>query len=90
MAENKQGENKQVNDKKGIHWPYYFDVEVECLCGNKFTINTTEPWPIKVETCYACHPAFNKDKVVKKVVKWRMEKFLEKQKKMQQLQQKKS
>jgi len=35
-----------------------------------------------VETCYQCHPAFNKDKVIKKVVKGRMEKFLEKEKKM--------
>jgi ribosomal protein L31 len=35
-----------------------------------------------VETCYQCHPAFNKDKVIKKVVKGRMEKFLEKQKKI--------
>jgi ribosomal protein L31 len=37
---------------------------------------------MKVETCYQCHPAFNKDKVIKKVIKGRMEKFLEKQKKM--------
>lgn len=53
-----------------------------CICGASFTVNTTVPGPIKVETCYQCHPVFNKDKVVKKVIKGRMEKFLEKEKKM--------
>lgn len=68
--------------KKDIHGKYFKDVEVVCICGAKFTINTTVPWPIKVETCYQCHPVYNKDKVVKKVIKGRMEKFLEKQKKI--------
>ncbi len=68
--------------KKWIHGNYFKDVEVQCICGAKFTVNTTVQGPIKVETCYQCHPAFNKDKVVKKVVKGRMEKFLEKQKKI--------
>ena len=68
--------------KKGIHTDYYKDVEVNCICGAKFTVNTTVEGPIKVETCYQCHPIFNKDKVIKKVIKGRMEKFLEKQKRM--------
>lgn len=68
--------------KKWIHGNYFKDVAVTCICDAKFTINATVPGPIKVETCYQCHPAFNKDRVVKKVIKWRMEKFLEKQKKM--------
>ena len=68
--------------KKGIHGNYYKDVEVVCICGANFTVNTTIPGPIKVETCYQCHPVYNKDKAVKKVVKGRMEKFLEKQKKI--------
>jgi ribosomal protein L31 len=68
--------------KKGIHWEYHDNVEVNCICWAKFAISTTIPWPIKVEICQQCHPAFNKDKVIKKVVKWRMEKFLEKQKKI--------
>jgi len=68
--------------KKGIHWEYYQDVVVNCICWASFSINATIKWPIKVETCYQCHPAFNKDRVIKKVVKWRMEKFLEKQKKI--------
>jgi len=68
--------------KKWIHGKYYKDVEVNCICDATFVVNTTVPGPLKVETCYQCHPAFNKDKVVKKVIKGRMEKFLEKQKKM--------
>jgi len=68
--------------KKGIHAEYYQNVEVNCICWASFTINAAVKWPVKVETCYQCHPAFNKDKVIKKVVKWRMEKFLEKQKKI--------
>ncbi len=68
--------------KKWIHGNYYQDVEVSCICGATFKINTTVPGPIKVETCYQCHPVFNKDKVIKKVIKGRMEKYLEKEKKM--------
>jgi len=68
--------------KKDIHAKYYKGVKVQCVCGAEFTVNATVPGPIKVETCYQCHPVFNKDRVVKKVVKWRMEKFLEKQSKI--------
>lgn len=68
--------------KTWIHGNYFKDVEVTCICDAKFTVNATVPGPIKVETCYQCHPAFNKDRVVKKVVKGRMEKFLEKQKRI--------
>lgn len=68
--------------KDQIHWNYYKDVDVVCICEAEFKVNTTIPGPIKVETCYKCHPTFNKDRVVKKVIKWRMEKFLEKQKKI--------
>ena len=72
--------------KDKIHPKYYNDVEVNCICGATFTINTTVPGPIKVETCYKCHPTYNKDKVIKKVAKGRMEKFLEKQKKIETMQ----
>lgn len=68
--------------RKGIHGNYFENVAVSCICGATFTVNTTVPGPIKVETCYQCHPVFNKDKVIKKVVKGRMEKFLEKEKRM--------
>jgi large subunit ribosomal protein L31 len=72
--------------KDKIHPKYYNDVEVSCICGATFAINTTVPGPIKVETCYKCHPTYNKDKVIKKVAKGRMEKFLEKQKKIETMQ----
>lgn len=84
-SSSKQGESKEVKIEKITtdgHGDYYTDVRVDCVCGNSFSINTTVPWPLKVETCYACHPAYNKNKVVKKVVKGRMEKFLERQKKI--------
>ena len=48
---------------------FYKDVEVNCICGANFKINATVPGPIKVETCYQCHPAFNENKEVKKVIK---------------------
>jgi ribosomal protein L31 len=59
-----------------------------CICGATFKINATVPGPIKVETCHQCHPAFNKNKEVKKVVKGMMEKYLEKQKRIAELQKK--
>jgi ribosomal protein L31 len=63
-------------------------VEVNCICGASFKVNATVPGPIKVETCYQCHPAFNQNKEVKKVVKGMMEKYLEKQKKIEEAQKK--
>lgn len=71
--------------KKGIHGNYYKNVEVTCICGEQFTISATVPGPMRVETCYKCHPVFNPDRVVKKVVKGRMEKFNEKMKKISSL-----
>lgn len=71
--------------KKGVHTDYHQDVKVQCICGAEFEINTTVAGPVKVETCYQCHPIFNKDKVIKKVIKGRMEKFLEKQKRMDEM-----
>jgi large subunit ribosomal protein L31 len=74
--------------KKNIHAKYYKEVPVTCICGATFTINATVPGPIKVETCFQCHPAFNKNKEVKKVVKGMMEKYLEKQKRIEEAQKK--
>ncbi|MDR2541188.1 MAG: 50S ribosomal protein L31 [Candidatus Peribacteria bacterium] len=71
-----------------MHAQYHKDVEVNCICGAKFTISATVPGPIKVETCYQCHPVFNKNKEVKKVVKGMMEKYLEKQKRIEEAQKK--
>lgn len=74
--------------KKGIHGSYNKDVEVSCICGASFTVNATVAGPIRVETCYQCHPVFNKERVVKKPVKGMMEKYMEKQKKIQAAQKK--
>ncbi|NCQ82038.1 50S ribosomal protein L31 [bacterium] len=74
-----------INDKKGIHGTYYSHVEAECICGNKFEVSTTIKGPIKLEICYDCHPVYNKDKAIKKVIKGRLEKFLEKEKKIKQI-----
>ncbi len=68
--------------KKDIHWAYNEGVKVICICGSEFDVNATVAGPIKTEVCYKCHPVFNNNKEVKKVVKGRMEKFLEKQKRI--------
>lgn len=68
--------------KNGIHPQYNTDVTVNCICGNTFTIASTLKGPVKVESCPACHPAYNKGLVVKQVTKGRMEKFAEKMKKI--------
>ncbi|USN54900.1 MAG: 50S ribosomal protein L31 [Candidatus Peribacteria bacterium] len=70
--------------KSGIHPTYHQGVEVQCICGHQFTLNAAVAGPIKVETCPACHPVYTGKKETK-VVKGRMEKFLEKQKKMDAL-----
>lgn len=71
--------------KKWIHPVYYaWDnaTPVTCICGHSFPINSTVQWPIKLENCPNCHPTYT-GKEQKIVVKWRMEKFLEKQKRME-------
>ncbi|HMT01319.1 MAG TPA: 50S ribosomal protein L31 [Candidatus Absconditabacterales bacterium] len=69
--------------KNGIHPSYNQAVEVNCICGNSFTINTTAKGPIKVETCPACHPVYNKGVVKTQITKGRLEKFEEKKRKME-------
>jgi large subunit ribosomal protein L31 len=73
--------------KTGIHPVYYNGVTVQCICGNVFTINWATVEFIKVEACPACHPAYTGQKQTK-VVKGRMEKILEKMKKIEELQNK--
>lgn len=70
--------------KKWIHPQYFKNVKVQCICGNVFTISGATVDFIKVEACPACHPAYTGKKQTK-VVKWRMEKILEKMKKMEEL-----
>lgn len=74
--------------KKKIHSKYNEWVEVKCICWASFNVNSTVEWPIKVESCPSCHPAYTW-KIETKVIKWRMEKFLERQKRINSLKAKK-
>jgi large subunit ribosomal protein L31 len=42
--------------KEKIH-PQYFEAEVVCSCGNKFTTGSTRK-QLRVEVCSKCHPYF--------------------------------
>ena len=42
--------------KEKIH-PKFFDAEVSCVCGNKFTTKSTKKL-LKVEICSNCHPFY--------------------------------
>ena len=79
-AKKEDVKSTKVDNKHGA---YYKDVEVSCICGANFSVNTTVAWPIKTETCHKCHPVYNDNKQIKQVIKGRMEKFLEKQKRME-------
>ena len=70
--------------KKDLHPAYKAGVQVVCICGQNKEINSTVAGPIKIESCPNCHPRYT-GKVETRVVKGRMEKFLEKQKKMEAL-----
>ena len=49
--------------KPKIH-PEYYDVEVRCACGNKFTTRSAKK-EMRLEICSACHPFFTgKQKLV--------------------------
>jgi len=62
---------------------YHIGVEVSDFDGNTFTINSTNPGPLRVEECHMSHPAYNPDKKIERKAKGHMEKFLEKQKRME-------
>lgn len=72
--------------KKKIHPSYHQDVEVVCISGHTFTVNAAVEGPIRVEVCPQCHPTYTGTKT-KQVAKGRMEKFMERQKKIDKLQQ---
>lgn len=42
--------------KTAIH-PEYFETNVVCVCGNKFTVGSTQQ-QIHVELCNKCHPFY--------------------------------
>ncbi len=60
--------------KQGIH-PDYHEVEVVCVCGNKFVSKSTiKGDTIKVDVCNKCHPLYTgKQKLVD--TEGRVEKF---------------
>lgn len=76
----KKAKTESTGEKKKI--AYYTNVEVTDFDGNTFVINSTHPGPLRVETCHLSHPAYNPDKKIERKAKGHMEKFLEKQKRM--------
>ncbi|MDP6441796.1 MAG: 50S ribosomal protein L31 [Candidatus Poseidoniia archaeon] len=43
--------------KKDIH-PQYYEINVNCSCGNSFQINSTISDDFNIEVCSACHPFY--------------------------------
>ena len=43
--------------KATIHPKYFENAQVVCVCGNKFTVGSTQE-NIHVELCYKCHPFY--------------------------------
>ena len=66
-----------------IHPQYFETVDVHCLCGASYTLAATTPNPIKLENCPACHPTYNKWKVIVKESKWMRQKYEERMAKFQ-------
>ncbi len=64
--------------KKDIHPKYYESTQINCICGNGFTIKSTMQWPIKVDICPNCHSTYNKWIKVEKESIGRLQKFEQK------------
>lgn len=43
--------------KTNIHPTFYDNAQVVCICGNRFTVGSTQQ-NIQVELCYNCHPFY--------------------------------
>ena len=43
--------------KTDIHPKYYQVAKVHCVCGNVFTVGSTQE-DLRVEICYKCHPLY--------------------------------
>ena len=74
--------------KKQEQIKYYPDAVIECACGNRVRVGSTQE-AVKVEICAACHPFFTgKSKLLDKA--GRVERFQARVKKAHELQTKKS
>ncbi len=71
--------------KKDLHPKYFKDISVQCICWNEFKINAAVEWPLKLDSCPKCNQTYT-GKLETKVIKGRMEKYLEKQKKIDAVQ----
>ena len=50
--------------KKDIHPTYFPKAQIQCACGNKFSIGATKE-NLQVEICYNCHPFYTgKEKLI--------------------------
>ena len=58
-----KGVLKYAAMKAKIHPTYHAKAQVECACGNKFTIGSTLE-KIRVEICSGCHPFFTGEEKV--------------------------
>lgn len=43
--------------KANTHPQYFEDAQVVCICGNRFTVGSTQQ-KIQVELCFKCHPFY--------------------------------
>lgn len=43
--------------KKDLHPPYHPTASIKCVCGNKFSLGSTQK-ELEVEICANCHPFF--------------------------------
>ncbi|MBI5306366.1 50S ribosomal protein L31 [Candidatus Wolfebacteria bacterium] len=43
--------------KKDIHPKYHPEAKIQCACGAKFAIGSTQP-EIQIEICSQCHPFY--------------------------------
>lgn len=64
--------------KKDIHPKYFDNTQVNCICGNSFTIKSTMQGPLKVDICPNCHSTYNKWIKVEKESIGRLQKFEQK------------
>ena len=67
--------------KAAIH-PQYFDAQVVCACGNRFTVGSTRE-EIHIELCSKCHPFYTGEQRFVDSAS-RIQKFQDKQKTAQQ------